>query len=114
VLIETIGIPVIYAVKGSAAFDDAVYEDAVLSGLTSCARVVSSGTAYPGTYLPSCSDEFVTHFNNAELVLSKGQGNFETLNEVDRTVFFLLKTKCEVVSREIDFPIGSLVLKKHN
>ncbi len=114
VLIETIDIPVIYAVKGSAAFDDAVYEDAVLSGVTSCATVVSSGTSYPGTYLPSCSDEFVTQFNNAELVLSKGQGNFETLNEVDRTIFFLLKTKCEVVSGEIGFPIGSLVLKKYN
>lgn len=114
VLIETIDIPVIYAVKGSAAFDDAVYEDTVRSGVTSCATVISSGTSYPGTYLPSCSDEFLTQFHNAELVLSKGQGNFETLNEVDRTIFFLLKTKCEVVSREIGFPIGSLVLKKYN
>ena len=108
VLIETLDIPVIYAVKSAPAFDDALLEDARQAGIDAVAQLMASGTPYPGTYLPSCSPEFQDLFHSAPLILSKGQANFETLNDVQREIFFLLKVKWEVVSREINYPIGSL------
>jgi uncharacterized protein with ATP-grasp and redox domains len=111
VLIETLSVPVYYAVKSAPAFDDALLEDARQAGIDQVAQIIESGTPYPGTYLPSCSLDFQDRFQNAPLILAKGQGNYETLSDVPRDIFFLLKVKCEVVSREIDYPIGSLTLK---
>jgi uncharacterized protein with ATP-grasp and redox domains len=113
VLIEFLDIPVIYTVKSAPAFDDALLEDAQAAGIDQIAQVIESGTPFPGTYLPSCSSEFREIFESAPLILAKGQANFETLNDVDRSLFFLLKVKCEVVSGDINYPIGSLALKYH-
>ena len=113
VLIETLDIPVLYAVKSAPAFDDALLEDARQAGIDQIAQLMASGTSYPGTYLPSCSPDFQALFHSAPLILAKGQANFETLSDAQRGIFFLLKVKCEVVSREIGYPIGSLTLKFH-
>jgi uncharacterized protein with ATP-grasp and redox domains len=113
VLIETIDVPTIYAVKSKPAFDDALLADARQAGIDQVAQIIETGTPYPGTYLPSCTPEFQDIFTNAPLVLAKGQANFETLSDASRDLFFLLKVKCEVVSREMNFPIGSLTLKYH-
>ncbi len=113
VLIETIDVPTVYAVKSKPAFDDALLADARQAGIDQVAQIIETGTPYPGTYLPSCTPEFQDIFTNAPLVLAKGQANFETLSNASRDLFFLLKVKCEVVSEEINFPIGSLTLKYH-
>ena len=111
VLIETLNLPVTYAVKSGPAFDDALVEDALKAGIDQVAKVIETGTIFPGTYLPSCSPEFQQVFSSAQLVLAKGQANYETLNDVDRDIFFLLKIKCEVVSSEIGIELGKLALK---
>jgi uncharacterized protein with ATP-grasp and redox domains len=113
VLIEHLDLPVIYAVKSAPAFDDALYEDAIQSGVGQMAQIIPSGTPFPGTHLSSCTAEFRELFESAPLILAKGQANFETLSDVNRELYFLLKVKCEVVSQEINFPLGSLVLKHH-
>ena len=113
VLIETINVPTVYAVKSKPAFDDALLVDAKQAGIDQVAQIIETGTPYPGTYLPSCTPEFNDIFTNAPLILAKGQANFETLSDASRDLFFLLKVKCEVVSEEINFPIGSLTLKYH-
>ncbi len=113
ILIETLKLPVTYAVKSGPAFDDALLEDARSAGIDQIAKLVETGTPYPGTYLPSCSPEFQSLFFSAPLILAKGQANFETLSDSDRELFFLLKVKCEVVSSVIGYPIGSLTLKKN-
>ena len=113
VLIETIDVPTVYAVKSKPAFDDALLADAKQAGIDQTAQIIETGTPYPGTYLPSCTPEFKDIFTNAPLVLAKGQANFETLSDPSRDLFFLLKVKCEVVSEEINFPLGSLTLKYH-
>lgn len=114
VLLEALDTPVIYAVKGSPAFDDALIEDAKRVGIDQAAELITSGTPFPGTYLPSCSPEFQKLFQEAPIVLSKGQANFETLSDSSREIFFLLKVKCEAVSKEIKHPVGDLVLKYHS
>jgi len=113
VLIEALNVPVIYAVKSAPAFDDALLIDARQAGIDKVAKLIESGTPYLGTYIPSCTPEFQDLFQNSPLVLAKGQANFETLNDNNRDIFFLLKVKCDVISKEIGYPVGSLVLKYH-
>ncbi len=49
---------------------------------------------------------------SAPIIISKGQGNCETLNDIPGPIYFLLKVKCEMMSRLINAPEGNLVLKK--
>jgi len=106
VLIETLSMPVRYAVKSAPAYDDALLQDARQAGIDQVAQIIESGTPYPGTYLPSCSPDFQALFQNEPLILAKGQANYETLSDVPRDMFFLLKVKCEVVSRDSNFSMS--------
>ena len=72
--------------------------------------IISSGSATPGSVLSKCSEEFKEIFMNADMIISKGQGNYEGMSDEVREIFFLLKVKCEVLARDIGVPINSLVL----
>ena len=109
-LIEQMGKPVIYAVKGSPILNDATAGDALAAGLGQAATLVSTGSDSPGTVLRTCSQEFREIFASADLVISKGQSNYETVSSGDGRVFFLLQVKCAVLGRDIGWPVGSMVL----
>ena len=111
-LIEALGVPVIYAVKGGPIINDATVDDALAAGLDEVAEVVSTGSDAPGTILSRCSAEFRALYERAELVIAKGQANYETLSEEGGQLFFLLKVKCPVIARDIGAPVGSIVLKR--
>jgi uncharacterized protein with ATP-grasp and redox domains len=111
-LIEEIGQPVVYAVREKPIINDATREDAVLSGLDKVSKVMSSGCASPGNILKFCSAEFLRVYRSADLIISKGQGNYEALSDEKRPVFFLLKAKCPVVARDLGLEEGSIVLLK--
>lgn len=100
-----LGLEVIVAVKEGPIINDALIADAIFCGLDRYARIVSNGTACPGTPLASCSAEFLDAFRGADLIISKGQGNFETLSEavagIDADIFFLLTIKCPVVGAHL-------------
>jgi uncharacterized protein with ATP-grasp and redox domains len=108
--IEELQKPVIYAVRGSPIINDALYADAVESGIGEVARIISSGVCTPGTVLAFCSHEFLETYRSADLIISKGQGNFEALSDEDRPIFFLLKIKCDVVARHLGRSKGDIVL----
>ena len=113
-LIEVLGpTRVTYAVRGSPVINDAVMADAEASGMTALVKVIDSGSDAPGTILTDCSADFRARFRDADLVLAKGQGNYETLNGVERRVFFLLRVKCAVVARHVDAQVGDLVLAEN-
>ena len=112
ILIEELGKPVVYAVREKPIINDAVYQDALDAGIDEVAEIVSSGTDAPGTILKLCSDNFLKIFRSADLVISKGQGNYEGLSEETRPVFFLLKAKCAVIARDIGAKQGNLILMK--
>ena len=77
------------------------------------ARVISSGSIYPGTIMSRTTPEFQRLFHDADLVLAKGQGNFETLAEQPhKALFFLLRAKCRTVARALGVSRGSMVLKR--
>lgn len=100
------------AVRGKPIINDATLADARDAGLTDLVPVIENGSDVPGTLLEDCSSEFRTAFEQADLIISKGQGNFETLNETVRPVFFLFKVKCPVVAEEAGLPLGTHVLRK--
>lgn len=113
-LIEQLGPErVTVAVRGRPVINDATLIDARTAGLDTITTVIDNGAAAPGTILQECSEEFRTTFENAELIISKGQGNFESLNESEKNIFFLFKVNCPVVANESGLPLGSHVLR-HN
>ena len=101
-----------YAVRGEAVLNDVLMEDAETVGLTDMLPVISNGSALPGTVLKHCSEEFRKIFNNADLVISKGQGNYETMSRLDHNIIFLLMIKCPVIGRDIGKKTGSFVVKQ--
>ena len=109
-LIERLNVPVIYAVKGGPILNDATVEDALAAGIGDVAEVVSTGSNAPGTILHRCSQEFRSLYEESELVIGKGQANYETLSEEDSGVFILLQTKCPVIARDVGVPVGSIVV----
>lgn len=115
VLVEELtglGVEVAYAVKGGPILNDATFEDAEASGITRLARVISTGTDCIGLLLNECSDDFLKEFKNSPLIISKGQGNYESLSEVKgKRIFFLLKVKCRLVAEDLDVELGTPVLK---
>lgn len=92
------GFDITVAVKDGPIINDALVEDAYTAGLDKYANVISNGTRCPGTVLDLCSSEFLELFETADLVISKGQGNFESLSEVNREIVFLLTVKCRVAA----------------
>ena len=114
VFIEELGVPVTYAVRGRPVLNDVTADDAAASGLDEAARILSSGSAAPGTPLDECSEEFLEIFRTADVVISKGQGNYESLSGTERPVFFLLRAKCPVVAGDLNVPEGALILKGMN
>ncbi len=100
-----------FAVRGKPIINDATLADAQSVGLTDIVPVVENGSDAPGTILEDCSDEFRAYFDNADLVISKGQGNYESLNEQNRNILFMLVVKCPVIARDIGCDIGEMVVK---
>jgi hypothetical protein len=114
ILIEELEKPVIYVVRGKPVINDATYEDAVRAGIDKVATILSSGVDAPGTILARCSKEFRKKYDNAQLVISKGQGNYETLSEEKKPIFYLLKAKCPVIAKEMEVEVGDMVLREAN
>ena len=106
--------PVTYVVRDKPIINDAGLIDAETAGIDKCAKIISSGCRAPGTVLEICSPEFLKLFHSAPLIVSKGQGNFETLSEVKAPIFFFLKAKCQVVAEHLDVNLGELILTDSN
>lgn len=116
IFLETIQHPNVYfAVRGAPIINDALMEDAELVGIDKLARVITNGDDAPGTILESSSAEFKRIFERSDLIISKGQGNYEGLNSVDRNIFFILMTKCDHVANHLGVKKGDFVVKQgHN
>jgi len=102
-----------FAVRGEPVINDATMKDAIEIGLTDIVKVIDNGSAYPGTILNSCSDGFKKIFSEADLIISKGQGNYETLSENNQNIFFLLRIKCSIVARDLGRNFGDFVVLKN-
>jgi damage-control phosphatase, subfamily I len=99
-----------FVVKGAPIINDALMEDAREAGIADLVEVIDNGADVPGTILSECSGEFQKRFAAADLIIAKGQGNYETLSSEDKNIFFLLKAKCPVIARDIGCELGNIVI----
>jgi damage-control phosphatase, subfamily I len=103
-----------FAVRSVPIYNDITIQDAHKLQIDKICKVIESGSKISGTNLNTCNTEFIDAFNKADIVLAKGQGNYETLIDVDRPVYFLFKVKCGVISSRCNYPPGSGVLYYKN
>ncbi|MFC2061310.1 DUF89 domain-containing protein [Elusimicrobiota bacterium] len=101
-----------FAVRGAPVINDIVLKDAQDTGIDELCGIVSNGDCSPGTDLRFCSEEFKDLFNSVDLIISKGQGNYETISDLDKNIFHLLIAKCKVVARHLEVDQGSMIIKK--
>ena len=106
---------IIYSVREGPIINDATMEDAKLINLTKIVKVIEAPAA-PGIELSIANQEFKNYFNTENgIILSKGQGNFESLYGMEITnkdVYYLLKVKCPLMERIFNAKIGDLIFKK--
>jgi len=98
------------AVRGAPVLNDATLVDAHAVGLHQIAEIIDNGTDIAGTVLNKCSQGFLKHFTQADVIIAKGQGNFETLSDEPYNIFFLFKAKCPVIANHAGVPVGTHVL----
>ncbi len=103
---------IFFAVRSKPIINDVTLQDAREAGIDQVARVVESGCWAPGTLLDEVSPEFRELFFGADMVISKGQGNFETLDDAPRDIYFLLRAKCDVVAQILGVHVGDTLLIK--
>jgi uncharacterized protein with ATP-grasp and redox domains len=113
ILLETVNHPNVYfAVRGAPVINDATIDDARSVGIDRIAQVISSGDDAPGTILETTSPEFRDIFDRAELVIAKGQGNYEGLCGIDKNIYFILMAKCDHVAAHLGVRKGDLVVAR--
>jgi len=97
-------------VRGAPVINDATRDDALAAGLDKIVEIIDNGSDAPGTILTDCSLEFRQRFAVADLIIAKGVGNFETLNDKPGNLFFLFKVKCSLIADHVNQPIGTHML----
>lgn len=90
--------------RGAETLNDATTDDARAIGLDRMLPVIGNGTGYPGTVLSEISDEALTLLREADVILSKGQANFETMNGSGLNSYYLLLCKCDLFVRRFRVP----------
>jgi hypothetical protein len=104
-----LGKQIIYAVREKPIINDATLEDAKFAGIDKVAKLITIGGAAPGAVLKLCSLKFMDQYKHADLVIAKGQGNYESLSR--EPICFLLIAKCEVIAKDLGVNVGDMVLK---
>lgn len=104
---------ILFAVKGAPIINDATIDDAEYVGIDKLPGVefVKVGIGLPGSGIERSSKEFHNILGSADLVISKGQGNYEALSEYC-DIFFLLMAKCPVIASDLNVKIGDIILKE--
>jgi damage-control phosphatase, subfamily I len=106
--------PITLVVRGAPIINDVTLIDAQTVGLDQMVEVIDNGSDAPGTILSDCSPEFRRRFAEADLIIAKGQGNFETLNTESGNLFFLFKVKCPMVANLVGQPVRMQMLVQAN
>lgn len=105
---------VTFAVRGLPIINDATMEDAKQVGMDKLVRVIDNSADVPGTILEWCSESFQQEFAQADVIISKGQGNYETLSENTKNIYFILKAKCPVIASHLETTVGDSIFIRQN
>ncbi|HKM35178.1 MAG TPA: ARMT1-like domain-containing protein [Lachnospiraceae bacterium] len=101
-----------FGTRGEAVINDSIEEDAYFVGIDTYATVVSNGDYSLGTVLRRTTSEFQDIYHNADIIIAKGQANYESLSTEKGNVYFLLMTKCGVIADDIGVPEMKMVCMK--
>lgn len=102
--------PVTAVVKAGPMINDVLMADARQVGLTRICSVIDCGGAFVGSPLDLVPESFKQRLRQANMIVGKGQGNYETLDSFDGDVFLILKAKCAIIARHIGVDRGQVVL----
>lgn len=106
---------IVYAVRGIPIINDVTVEDANMVGMNTVAEILANGSGALGTVLDDTSKEFQDVFAESDLVISKGQGNFESLSEcLSPVIYHIMMVKCERIAEILNVPEGTIVCMKNN
>lgn len=83
-------------VRGGETLNDATMKDAQEVGMTELVKVIHNGNDIAGTCINKLSEEAVNCMNDADLILSKGQANFETLRGCGKNIYYIFLCKCDM------------------
>jgi uncharacterized protein with ATP-grasp and redox domains len=114
-IINNFPVKVYAVVKSGPILNDATLEDAKQVGLEEVAKVITTGNDHIGTNLDESSKEFLEHLHTADIIIAKGQGNYESLTEVEhllpRPIAYVLRAKCLLVADTLGIPRNGNVVK---
>jgi uncharacterized protein with ATP-grasp and redox domains len=117
-LLETIqdqysNLKITVAVRDVPIINDVTLEDIRETKFPASIPALSSGNKTPGVILKKANKEFLNVYTAADIILSKGQGNYEGLSdEADERIFFLFRAKCTIIARHAGVKEGTMIVKK--
>lgn len=101
---------IIIAVRGKPVINDVTINDLKDIKFNKNFKIISNGNEMVGTILDKCNKKFLNYFNSSDIIISKGQANFESLENLKKeNLFFLFKSKCDVVSNYLKVPKDSFL-----
>lgn len=101
-------------VRGYDVLNDATMADAKEIGLDRVVEVIDNGTDIAGTCLDKISEKASEIIDSADLIISKGQGNFETLQMCGKNIYYVFLCKCQMFADRFNVPLYSGMLIKEN
>ncbi len=104
---------IFFAARGTSVVNDSIEEDAYAVGIDDYADIISNGDGSLGTVLHRTSETFQDIYRKADIIIAKGQANYECLSEESQNIFFLLMTKCRVIANDIGIPEGKMICMKN-
>ncbi len=103
----------VFGVRGKAVVNDSIAEDAYAIGIDEYAEIIDNGDGSQGTVLSRTSSSFREIYKRADVVIAKGQANYECLSEEDKNIYFLLMTKCDVIAKDIGVEDKKMICMKN-
>jgi len=101
-----------YMIRGNPIINDVTIKEAKEAGFDKLCSLVDSGVNTPGFAYSRANEESKELFDSVDLVISKGMGNYECMNESHKkNICFVLKVKCEVVANSLNKEVGDIVCK---
>jgi hypothetical protein len=105
---------VTFAVRDQPVINDVTRNEARQVEMNKLCKIISNGYDAPSTLLEHCSPGFKRTYEKADLIISKGQGNFEGLMDENRSdLFFLFMAKCQPIAEMVDVERGSMLIKQN-